>query len=109
VPGGKYLHLGVNIFSRHGLKPISTVNYRGELNLLTFSQDGERYALTTSEREDRNQREALHRFRLHDTASGRTLLSVVVKSPLRHVAFSPDGKQVATVDDNQEVALWPVP
>src|SRR6185503_20430771 len=49
VPGGKYLHLGTQVFARKDLKPVSAVNVQGEIEQMVFNQDGARYALLTTE------------------------------------------------------------
>jgi WD40 repeat protein len=117
VPGGEYLHVGTQIFSRRDLKPVSATNVSGELDQLIFSADGSRYALLTSERESRptglgpgivRREEVSQRLRVHDTRTGQTRLSVDCPTHVRLIALSPDGSRLASVNEKQEAEVWEV-
>jgi WD40 repeat protein len=118
VPGGEYLHLGTQVFARKDLKPVSAVNVQGEIEQMTFSRDGKRYALLTAEYESRptvlgpgvrRREQVAQRLRVHDTRSGETLFALPTPTPVRLLTLSPDGSQIATVNDRQQVEVWALP
>jgi len=115
VPGGKYLHVGTQIFSRRDLKPVSAVNIAGHIDQIMFSGDGLRYALIASERESRPsalgygvtvEHEVSQRLRIHDTRTGEMLFATPTANHVRLVAFSPDSKRLAAVNDRQGIEVW---
>jgi WD40 repeat protein len=108
VSGGKYLHFGTSIYRRKDLKPMSTVHHSGDMDHMVFSADGERYALVTSKYDEAAQKHRV-RLRVHDTATGKMDLAVTLQARIRLLTFSKDGQRLATIDELQQLAVWPMP
>jgi WD40 repeat protein len=108
VTGGKYLHFGTSIYRRKDLKPMSTVHHSGDMDHIVFSADGERYALVTSKYDEGAQKHRV-RLRVHDTATGKMELAVTLQAKIRLLTFSKDGQRLATIDELQQLAVWPMP
>ncbi|MFO0906345.1 MAG: WD40 repeat domain-containing protein [Pirellulales bacterium] len=117
VPGGEYLHVETQIFSRRDLHPVSAVNLVGETELMAFSADGRRYALATFERDVpavrrervRGEVDWRRRVRVHDTRTGKTLFSRPTTVDVRSLAISPDLTQLAVLDVEHRLEIWPLP
>lgn len=113
VPGGKYLHIGTQVFERGDLKPISAANVHGDIDQIQFTSDGRRYLLVTTERQSRPaplglghiREEVAQRVRIHDTASGQTLVCIPTRS-VKLLAIAGDQSRIATVNDRQELQVW---
>jgi len=117
VPGGRYLHIGVQIYDRRTLKPVAVNEFRGvDLRGLAFSPDGSRYAAVTEDHGDtygrpRSRPEQMQSLvRIHETLTGR-MLTVIPRAVSSDVkpAFAPDARRVAIVTDNERIEVWPVP
>lgn len=118
VPGGQYLHVGAQVFSRDDLSPVSAVNFSGDLDQMAFNRDGKHYVLVTSEAAwdptelgfDVVRRRVLsQQVRVHDTATGRTLWTISPEHAVSRVAFSPDGRQLAIILESKTCEIWPLP
>ena len=114
VPGGDYLHVGSQIFSRRDLKPVSAANVHGKIVQILFSNDGRKYALLTAEYQSRPaglgygvyQREQISQLlRVHNTGTGETLFAIPTNH-VRLVAFSPDQSHLAVVNAGQQIEVW---
>jgi hypothetical protein len=118
VPGGRWLNIGTHIFSRTDLKLVSAVNVSGEVTQMRFNSDGARYAIVTSDTQRRASPLGMdlwfneiisQRIRIHNTATGKTLFSVMTNTPVHLLALSADGRRVATLNEEQEFTVWRLP
>lgn len=116
VPGGKYFYLAdpnVYIYDRRTLKQVSKkVLERIDILSLSFLGDGRRYALVSGGRiyiEDLFKPKTQSIIRIHDTLSGKTLLAFPASSRWARVKFSPDGKRLAVVNDDDTIEVWTLP
>lgn len=118
VPDGKHLHFATQIFSRENLQLVSAANASGKIYGFQFFPDGSRYLLSTSENETRPgplagvtvSHAVLHRVRVHDTKTGRTLLALERPGGIKfHTAQSPDGRFLAIVDEPNAIEVWQIP
>jgi len=118
VPDGRHFFIGAHVFRRDDLALLSAVNVGGAIEQVYFSPDGSRYALVTGDRVEQptvlpgvTQHELVfHRVRVHETKTGRTLLSVEVPAPgVARVALSREGGLAAVVGRDSSIQIWPVP
>jgi WD40 repeat protein len=116
VPGGKLFYIsdpGLYLFDRKTLRPVVSRPFRGTDSLsLAFTADGSRFCVVTGGRiyVDRNLRRwdpgTQSVVRIHDTQTGRTLGAFPASTRWVSVKFSPDGKQLAVINDDGTFELW---
>ena len=117
VPGGKYFHLGTQVYDRRTLKQISGKKFIGrDLLQVVFSPDGSCYAAVTGKRivVDNDFRvwdsKTQSVLSIHDTLTGRTLFAFPASTRwIRHLAFSPDKRRLAIANDNGTLEVWALP
>jgi WD40 repeat protein len=116
VPGGKLFYIGdpgLYLFDRKTLRPVVSLPFRGTDALsLHFTADGSRFCVVTGGliHVDRNLRRwdpgTQSVVRIHDTQTGRTLGAFPASTRWVSVKFSPDGKQLAVINDDGTFELW---
>ena len=139
VPGGQFFYLadpGVYIFDRATLKPVSTkpIRYRDLLSI-SFSGNGERYAIVTADRVYRGPRNEVEEIdeimtsgvrpagkpldqaserspttvRIHETQTGQTLFAFPARTPWASATLSRDGNTVYLCNDDGTIEVWHLP
>jgi hypothetical protein len=100
VPGGKYFHLGSQIYDRRTLKLVAAREFLGYgLRVIGFSPDGSRYAAMLQKARDSHAKtEAL--VRVQDTLTGRTVLAFTPPAAVLQFRFSNKGEQLAIAYDD---------
>jgi hypothetical protein len=109
VPGGKYFHLGLNIYDRRSLNLVAAKVFQDETvetGLMTFSQDGSRYAAAL--RHGRGE-EARYTVLVHETLTNRVLMTFLLLSGVNMFRFSQDGTQLAIAYADGTLELRTVP
>ena len=76
------------------------LTFSGHYTLGRFSPEGKRLAVVKSDRPEE--------IRLYESETGRELRTVALASRLVRLAFSPDGKQIATTERDSAVRLYDV-
>jgi hypothetical protein len=109
VPGGKYFHLGVHIYDRRSLNLVAAKVFRDETvetGLVTFSQDGSRYAAAL--RHGRGE-EAGYTILVHETLTSRFVTAFTHSTGVQVFRFSQDGTQLAItyIDGTLELRTLP--
>lgn len=96
VPGGKYFHLGVNVYDRRTLNLVAAKELpgdEGEIGLVAFSPDGSRYAALLSDlRPDATQEAHVY---IAETLTNRVLSTFTPLDRVQQCRFSPNGTQLA--------------
>jgi dipeptidyl aminopeptidase/acylaminoacyl peptidase len=109
VPDSLHFYIGTHVFRRDNLKLLSAVNVSGHIDRIAFAPDGSRYAIVTSDREARPgplegvtvMETVSQRIRVHETATGRTLMAIETSGPVvQCVAISRDNQKVVFVANN---------
>ncbi len=139
MPGGKSFFLadpGVYLFDRQTLMPVSAkhIRYRDLLSI-SFSGNGERYAIVTADRVYRGPRNEVEEIdeimtsgvrpagkpleqaaegspttvRIHNAQTGQTLFAFPARTPWASVTLSPDGNTVFVCNDDGTIEAWPLP
>ena len=110
VPGGEYVHLGAQIYSRRDLRSISSANVLGEIEKIGFSPDGKRYAIATASFEPSRfiDKEGQRRIRIHSSESGETLFSQHIEGSVDAIAISRDKSRLAACCNGQ-IWIWQLP
>jgi WD40 repeat protein len=120
VPGGKYFYVadpGFYLFDSKSMKLVTSRAFRGTDALnVAFTRKGSRFAVVVGGRIhiDFSVREGLRQWdpgtktvvRIHDTKTGRTLGAFPASTRWVSVKFSPDGKQLAVINDDGTFELW---
>jgi WD40 repeat protein len=118
VPGGKYFYLAdphVYIYDRQTLRRVAEKKFDGvDILSLSFSTDGTRYAIVSGGRifiEDLLKwydPKTQSVVRIHDTLTGKTLLARGTSTRWARVKFSPEGKRLAVIYDDDTIEIWPL-
>jgi len=119
VPGGKYFHVGTQIFERESGKPIYETQYEGSHEgYVTFARDGCIFAAAADigihltdppeewkKKKPHERRESIH---IHETASGRLLAVVPVFSGYSASAlrFTRDGTRLIVAESPYLIRVW---
>jgi hypothetical protein len=94
VPGGKYFHIGTQIYDREAVNLVGDRRLSGMIGWMTFSPNGSRYALLF---EDPKRNFVV--VRVQETLSGRTIAAMEpTDRTSRCAAFSANSKQLAFPD-----------
>ncbi|HEV3301261.1 MAG TPA: WD40 repeat domain-containing protein [Planctomycetaceae bacterium] len=118
VPGGKYFHIGMQIFDRHSLKRVATKELAGRgLHAMSFSADGHRYAAAVSKARQSSEgpvqvpgsEKTQGLVRVQETLTGRTLLAIPYSNYIEFSGLSPDGRCLAVAQSNGTIQMWPLP
>ena len=120
VPGGKYFHVGSHIFDRDTLELVAARDFpRDTLTMMAFSPDGSRYAAVIEKArrpeewpvidEPEWYRKRATLVRIHETLSGRTLLAFTPSAAVQKLAFSANGRRLATANDDGTIEVWDLP
>ena len=118
VPGGRYFHLGTQIYDRQTLKPVAAREFpHMTVTGMTFSAAGDRYAVVMWKSQDEDDHDWWrHRdanneslVRVHETLSGSTLLAFAPTHAAGSMEFSPDGKRLAIAYDDGTVEIRDLP
>jgi WD40 repeat protein len=120
VPGGKYFHIGSYVFDRQTLKLVAARDFPCDtLGSIAFSPDGDRYAVVIEKTRGTDYWPGIGRWssyakystlvRVHETLTGRTLLACSPSAAAGRPAFSPDGRRVATANDDGTIEVRDVP
>jgi WD40 repeat protein len=118
VPGGRYFHIGTQIFDRRSLKPVAAKEFaRRRLGAVTFNADGSRYVAVVDK--ERDWSVGSYRFpisekkpgllRVQESLTGRTLLAIPYLNHIEFSALSPDGRSLAVAQSDGTIQVWPVP
>jgi hypothetical protein len=119
VPGGKYFYVSepdLYLLDRQPLTIAREKRFRKtDLLGLTFSADGTRYAVVTGSAVyiDRNLRRwdagTQSLVRVHDTESGKTLAAFPASTRGPRPRFTPDGRKLVVLNDDDTLETWPLP
>jgi WD40 repeat protein len=103
VPGGKFWYLAdpaFYLFDSKSMKLVTSRAFRdSDVFQLAFTRDGERCAVVS----DPGTKTVV---RVHETRTGRTLGAFLASTRWVSVKFSPDGKQLAVINDDGTFELW---
>ena len=97
---GKGLYEIANAHGPHQFDNNDRLSFSGHYSLGRFSPDGTILAVVTSDRPEE--------VRLYEAETGRELRKVALAARLVRLAFSPDGKQLATTERDNAVRLYDV-
>lgn len=119
VSGAKYFCVAdgdLHLFDRETRKPVLTRKlHRAQMNDLTFSSDGRRFAFVDH---GRNPRRWIARpdgrawegtVRIHDTATGWTLWALPARTADADIEFSPEGRRLLVDNHDGTLELWHLP
>jgi WD40 repeat protein len=120
VPGGKHFHIGTHVFDRQTLKLVAAKDFpRDRLGTMAFSPDGSRYAAAIVKMRAVDEWPGIDEWswyqryptlvRVQETLTGRTLLAFSPSAAVWRLAFSADGKRVATANDDGTIEVRDVP
>jgi WD40 repeat protein len=118
VPGGRYFHLGTQIYDRQTLKPVAAREFpHMDVTGMTFSGTGDRYAVVMWKSRDEDDHDWWrHRdankeslVRVHETLNGNTLLALSPTHAARSMRFSSDGKRLAIACDDGTIEIRDLP
>jgi RNA polymerase sigma factor (sigma-70 family) len=100
--GGKVLYTITNVPAdlRRALNNNDRLTFSGSYSLARFSPDGKTLAAVTSDRPQD--------VRLYDAETGRELRTIALAARLVRMAFSPDGRRLATTERDSAIRLYDV-
>lgn len=119
IPGGKYFHIGSHIFDRQTLKLVAARDFpRDTLSMIAFSHDGSRYAAVVAKTRGLDDWPGIDEWswyktyssvvRVHETLAGKALLAFSPSASVWRLAFSADGRRIATANDDGTIEVWDV-
>jgi WD40 repeat protein len=87
-------------------KELARMEHGSSVKSIAFSSDGKRVATASGEMYDLSQEGPDNAARIWDASSGKEIARMEHISPVNSIAFSPDGKIVATASDYKYVFIW---
>lgn len=96
IPGGRYFHLGVNVYDRQTLDLVAAKELppqEGQIGLVALSPDGSRYAASLSDLRPGAEQTA-HVY-IAETLTNHVLLAFTPLDHVQRFRFSPNGRQLA--------------
>jgi WD40 repeat protein len=106
VPGGKYFHLGSQVFDRRTLRLVAATEFSEDdvtIPLMSFSPDGSRCAALLRRRNERPNDGAM--VYVHETLTSRRLSAFVPPTLVAQFRFSQDGARLAIAYDDGTLEL----
>ena len=106
VPGGKYFHVGTQIYDRDTLKMVAGRRFPGVIiSSIVFSDDGSRYAIQVH-----GGRDGPIAVRVQETLSGKTIAyHDVGTAGVRCITLASDGKRLAFLAEDNTLRILPLP
>jgi WD40 repeat protein len=106
VPGGKYFHIGSQIFDRRTLQLVAARDFAEDdaiISVMAFSPDGSRYAALLRRDHGQSNRGAI--VYVHETLTRRMFTAFAPQTLVEQFRFSHDGTRLAIAYDDGTLEL----